>query len=243
MSLLFLLLYFSYIFFFVLFTIVVFCFFFFFFSSRRRHTRCLSDWSSDVCSSDLPVIGSVPWSVPGELLSKASSRLSVERAMRVVGVTRSSSRSTPGRQRGPAPRRPEAGSERERTGFHRTSGIDLSPLGNTPGGRRAKGPVFRPRAAGRHAHASAGARRRTGPWARGTGRERPGRNGPAGGRSGRPARRRAGSGPCGLLAPYCPAVVGAGGVCKSFPMCSGNRADPLSASPSSGEMYAAQSRP
>src|SRR5262245_50214842 len=30
------------------------CFlFFFFFSSRRRHTRCLSDWSSDVCSSDL----------------------------------------------------------------------------------------------------------------------------------------------------------------------------------------------
>src|ERR1035441_10831878 len=31
---------------------------FFFFSSRRRHTRCLSDWSSDVCSSDLPA--SVP---------------------------------------------------------------------------------------------------------------------------------------------------------------------------------------
>src|SRR5258705_756571 len=28
-------------------------FFLFFFSSRRRHTRCLSDWSSDVCSSDL----------------------------------------------------------------------------------------------------------------------------------------------------------------------------------------------
>src|SRR5437899_5030949 len=27
---------------------------FFFFSSRRRHTRCLSDWSSNVCSSDLP---------------------------------------------------------------------------------------------------------------------------------------------------------------------------------------------
>src|SRR5947199_12912 len=24
----------------------------FVFSSRRRHTRCLSDWSSDVCSSD-----------------------------------------------------------------------------------------------------------------------------------------------------------------------------------------------
>src|SRR5258706_10746992 len=27
--------------------------FFFFFSSRRRHTRLVSDWSSDVCSSDL----------------------------------------------------------------------------------------------------------------------------------------------------------------------------------------------
>src|SRR5215203_5849536 len=31
--------------------------FFFFFSSRRRHTRYWRDWSSDVCSSDLPVSG------------------------------------------------------------------------------------------------------------------------------------------------------------------------------------------
>src|SRR5262249_60333499 len=30
--------------------VVVRCFFF---SSRRRHTRLVSDWSSDVCSSDL----------------------------------------------------------------------------------------------------------------------------------------------------------------------------------------------
>src|SRR5262245_63362713 len=44
----------------VFFSFSVFCrfcsriyFVFFFFSSRRRHTRCLSDWSSDVCSSDL----------------------------------------------------------------------------------------------------------------------------------------------------------------------------------------------
>src|SRR5262245_66551774 len=28
----------------------------FFFTSRRRHTRCLSDWSSDVCSSDLATL-------------------------------------------------------------------------------------------------------------------------------------------------------------------------------------------
>src|SRR5262245_66515985 len=36
---------------------------FFFFSSRRRHTRCLSDWSSDVCSSDLycfPAANAIP---------------------------------------------------------------------------------------------------------------------------------------------------------------------------------------
>src|SRR5699024_12002805 len=30
---------------------------FFFFSSRRRHTRSKRDWSSDVCSSDLPFKG------------------------------------------------------------------------------------------------------------------------------------------------------------------------------------------
>src|SRR5262245_63492242 len=46
-----------YFFFFFLNIIIVF--FFFFFSSRRRHTRCLSDWSSDVCSSDLgKILGS-----------------------------------------------------------------------------------------------------------------------------------------------------------------------------------------
>src|SRR5260370_41226175 len=31
-------------------------FVFFFFSSRRRHTRFKCDWSSDVCSSDLPPV-------------------------------------------------------------------------------------------------------------------------------------------------------------------------------------------
>src|SRR5437016_6842347 len=42
--------------FFVLYFIVGF---FFFFSSRRRHTRLVSDWSSDVCSSDLSSNGVV----------------------------------------------------------------------------------------------------------------------------------------------------------------------------------------
>src|SRR2546430_9787364 len=32
----------------------------FFFSSRRRHTRFDCDWSSDVCSSDLKIVGSTP---------------------------------------------------------------------------------------------------------------------------------------------------------------------------------------
>src|SRR5256886_7757342 len=36
---------------------------FFFFSSRRRHTRFDCDWSSDVCSSDLPD-GRLPWLYP-----------------------------------------------------------------------------------------------------------------------------------------------------------------------------------
>src|SRR5207237_3409775 len=31
----------------------------FFFSSRRRHTRFKCDWSSDVCSSDLPIQGKI----------------------------------------------------------------------------------------------------------------------------------------------------------------------------------------
>src|SRR5437016_11228106 len=43
-------LFFIFFFYFVMF---IFFFFFFFFSSRRRHTRLVSDWSSDVCSSDL----------------------------------------------------------------------------------------------------------------------------------------------------------------------------------------------
>src|SRR5204863_2465144 len=35
----------------------------FFFSSRRRHTRSLRDWSSDVCSSDLPIFVGETYSV------------------------------------------------------------------------------------------------------------------------------------------------------------------------------------
>src|SRR6266571_1083657 len=38
---------------------------FFFFSSRRRHTRLTCDWSSDVCSSDLPAALPPPPPPPG----------------------------------------------------------------------------------------------------------------------------------------------------------------------------------
>src|SRR5699024_6546489 len=37
---------------------------FFFFSSRRRHTRSKRDWSSDVCSSDLPTPRSYSYKLP-----------------------------------------------------------------------------------------------------------------------------------------------------------------------------------
>src|SRR5689334_24745337 len=41
----------------------------FFFSIRRRHTRWNCDWSSDVCSSDLPSNGDLtPWAERGVLL-------------------------------------------------------------------------------------------------------------------------------------------------------------------------------
>src|ERR1039458_68094 len=35
-------------------------------SSRRRHTRCLSDWSSDVCSSDLRIARNIPNAPPAQ---------------------------------------------------------------------------------------------------------------------------------------------------------------------------------
>src|SRR6266498_4203633 len=47
---------------------------FFFFSSRRRHTRCGRDWSSDVCSSDLPV---VPASVEQHDLTRGREMLDI----------------------------------------------------------------------------------------------------------------------------------------------------------------------
>src|SRR5437899_11186112 len=48
----------------------------FFFSSRRRHTICLSDWSSDVCSSDLGAEGQLGAGRPvGEQRTRENDRL------------------------------------------------------------------------------------------------------------------------------------------------------------------------
>src|ERR1035441_10952009 len=46
----------------------------FFFSSRRRHTRCLSDWSSDVCSSDLSASPGRRRAGPIDLLGRRDDR-------------------------------------------------------------------------------------------------------------------------------------------------------------------------
>src|SRR5947199_3065723 len=53
-------------------------FYFFFFSSRRRHTRCLSDWSSDVCSSDLTGLHQTP-----EMIAQAA----LQEDVNVVGLS------------------------------------------------------------------------------------------------------------------------------------------------------------
>src|SRR3712207_7859203 len=67
----------------------------FFFSSRRRHTRYWRDWSSDVCSSDLPhvpqrqVAGRIPERKarhPLPALFPVGQRM--DQAVQVVGVAR-----------------------------------------------------------------------------------------------------------------------------------------------------------
>src|SRR5262245_62218585 len=52
----------------------------FFFSSRRRHTRCLSDWSSDVCSSDLSGLGRA------EMRGQGLDEVRIDRPMALPGT-------------------------------------------------------------------------------------------------------------------------------------------------------------
>src|SRR5260221_1907895 len=57
-----------------------------FFSSRRRHTRSLCDWSSDVCSSDLPAQQAlVPLLVPVSMLSRAMALSASSMQVAIIG--------------------------------------------------------------------------------------------------------------------------------------------------------------
>src|SRR2546430_3623370 len=58
---------------------------FFFFSSRRRHTRFDCDWSSDVCSSDLPSEGRRDCAAYGEQISYEQHAASARQ--RIAGYT------------------------------------------------------------------------------------------------------------------------------------------------------------
>src|SRR5205814_3169730 len=60
------------------------------FSSRRRHTRCLSDWSSDVCSSDLSVLVHGAAGAVGSM----AIQLAREAGAYVIGTGRAAARQT-----------------------------------------------------------------------------------------------------------------------------------------------------
>src|SRR5438093_12498788 len=55
---------------------ILFALLLFFFSSRRRHTRLVSDWSSDVCSSDLIRGSNTTWPPGGAAHGRSTSRRS-----------------------------------------------------------------------------------------------------------------------------------------------------------------------
>src|SRR5262249_59171379 len=50
-----------------------------FFSSRRGHTRLVSDWSSDVCSSDLYM------SIDSGAIAVSAPRITISRSLRATG--------------------------------------------------------------------------------------------------------------------------------------------------------------
>src|SRR5947199_1656523 len=97
----------------------------FFFSSRRRHTRCLSDWSSDVCSSDLRSIGGCRarsgdrrCPTDGSSPPQDRARLACRRAARVPRTRPRSCRP----RRGQPPPTPPRRSEERRVGKECKSG-------------------------------------------------------------------------------------------------------------------------
>src|SRR2546427_2154468 len=87
--------------------------FFFFFSSRRRHTRFDCDWSSDVCSSDLPQ--EWPPRSPQRRCSPPQSRGWLT-SRRGVGAAASSPKARPTCSTTPPGKLPAARSEERRVG-------------------------------------------------------------------------------------------------------------------------------
>src|SRR5205814_3549753 len=74
-----------------------FCHFLFFFSSRSRHTICLSDWSSVVCSSDLLMSSTVsavftfaPTGAGLPVGANVNTALTVEDIKRIIAEAQSS---------------------------------------------------------------------------------------------------------------------------------------------------------
>src|SRR5207247_6848969 len=61
----------------------------FFFSSRRRHTRSTRDWSSDVCSSDLPGVSNAerPSGLASNSCGITFTTISVSLGRRFVGTS------------------------------------------------------------------------------------------------------------------------------------------------------------
>src|SRR3712207_5794128 len=101
--------------------------YFFFFSSRRRHTRYWRDWSSDVCSSDLPALEDVEGQLHVALLGRQ--RAFQDLPVRVPYRFRQVVRILPGHRSFPFPRIP-ARARRPPAGVYRspTSGSpELAP--------------------------------------------------------------------------------------------------------------------
>src|SRR5207249_9558506 len=68
----------------------------FFFSSRRRHTRSKRDWSSDVCSSDLPSFDAQLF-VGDKQISVRDARLESALEIPVVEITSAQAEESHGR--------------------------------------------------------------------------------------------------------------------------------------------------
>src|SRR5437762_9225273 len=126
-------------------TVGVVCFFF---SSRRRHTRYIGDWSSDVCSSDLPVALEVRQGLLGEPVATVDPVHDLEGA---VGLELLAARLHPAHEGGRLLGEAEAHEAVEREGGVADPGVAIVPvplaaelLGKPEGGGRDDGAV-RPR--------------------------------------------------------------------------------------------------